>query len=355
MPRSPASRASRALHLAEAGVSVAVIEARQPGWGASGRNAGHVLPTLRDASVFETFPDQGQRFLDAFAEHHTLPFDLPAKHGFAADATKSGYINAGGSAEDIARFRGQTAWMEERGLLTVVELGGEELRKATGGAHWSHALVYPDGGRADAGAGADRPEPDGRGRARSNGVVVDPPGGRSGGRAVAFRQPDGLGPRHVAGNPGDGDRTGSLLDGTCGPARPPVPRCVRVEAWPLWPDALQRLGQRHGPADGQALRRGPGERPHGRPALPAGKAGGSRQSGQAGPDHPPPADPLRPTGAALGDHLTPITATSPGPERLYVDGWLALIEQAWDSSAVDCRAMPRTHVQVDVDFRRDCA
>ena len=140
---------SLALHLAEAGVSVAVIEARQPGWGASGRNAGHVLPTLRDASVFETFPDQGQRFLDAFAEHHTLPFDLPAKHGFAADATKSGYINAGGSADDIARFRGQTAWMEERGLLTVVELGGEERRKATGSAHWSHALVYPDGGRVN--------------------------------------------------------------------------------------------------------------------------------------------------------------------------------------------------------------
>jgi hypothetical protein len=44
---------SLALHLAEAGVAVAVLEARQPGWGASGRNAGHVLPTLRDPTVFE--------------------------------------------------------------------------------------------------------------------------------------------------------------------------------------------------------------------------------------------------------------------------------------------------------------
>lgn len=138
---------SLALHLAEAGVTVAIIEARQPGWGASGRNAGHVLPTLRDASVFESFPDKGKRFLEAFAEHHTIPFDLQAKHGFAADATKSGYLNAGRSAEDIARFRGQTAWMEERGLLKVAEVGGEELRKATGSARWSHALVYLEGGR----------------------------------------------------------------------------------------------------------------------------------------------------------------------------------------------------------------
>ena len=33
---------SAALHLAEAGRAVTVLEARQPGWGASGRNGGHV-------------------------------------------------------------------------------------------------------------------------------------------------------------------------------------------------------------------------------------------------------------------------------------------------------------------------
>ena len=143
------SGASLALHLIEAGVSVAVIEARQPGWGASGRNAGHVLPTLRDASVFETFPDQGKRFLEAFAEHHTIPFDLQAKYGFAADAVRSGYINAGTSANAIAKFRRETAWMEDRGMLNVAEMGGEELRKATGSEHWSHALIYLDGGRVN--------------------------------------------------------------------------------------------------------------------------------------------------------------------------------------------------------------
>lgn len=140
---------SLALHLAEAGVSVAVIEARQPGWGASGRNAGHLLPTMRDASVFEAFPDKGKRFLEAFGAHRDIVFELQARHGFAADATKSGYLNAGRSAEAVAKLRRQSAWMEQRGILTVAELGGDELRKATGSAHWTHALVYLDGGRVN--------------------------------------------------------------------------------------------------------------------------------------------------------------------------------------------------------------
>ena len=34
-------------HLAEAGVSVVVLEAGEPGWGASGRNGGQVIPGLK--------------------------------------------------------------------------------------------------------------------------------------------------------------------------------------------------------------------------------------------------------------------------------------------------------------------
>src|ERR1700754_2341276 len=54
---------STALHLREAGVDVAVIEAMEPGWGASGRNNGQVIPTL-------SRPD---------------PEDIIAKHGAAGE------------------------------------------------------------------------------------------------------------------------------------------------------------------------------------------------------------------------------------------------------------------------------
>lgn len=140
---------SLALHLAEAGLKVAVIEARQPGWGASGRNAGHVLPTLRDAAVFERFPDGGKAFLDAFRKHRNLPYDLAARHGAAQDAVRSGYLNVAENAEAAAEFRAKSAWMERQGLLRIEETGGEELVRQTGSRLWTHAISFPDGGQVN--------------------------------------------------------------------------------------------------------------------------------------------------------------------------------------------------------------
>ena len=54
---------STALHLREAGVDVAIVEAMEPGWGASGRNNGQVIPTL-------SRPD---------------PEDIIARHGAAGE------------------------------------------------------------------------------------------------------------------------------------------------------------------------------------------------------------------------------------------------------------------------------
>lgn len=140
---------SLALHLAEAGISVAVIEARQPGWGASGRNAGHVLPTLRDPAVFDTFPDRGKAFLAAFHEHRRLPYDLAERLGLGADAVRAGYLNVAESADDAAKFRAQCAWMERQGLLTAEEIGGAELAAQTGSKLWTHAINFPDGGHVN--------------------------------------------------------------------------------------------------------------------------------------------------------------------------------------------------------------
>ena len=54
---------STALHLREEGVDVAIVEAIEPGWGASGRNNGQVIPTL-------SRPD---------------PDDIIARHGAAGE------------------------------------------------------------------------------------------------------------------------------------------------------------------------------------------------------------------------------------------------------------------------------
>ncbi|WP_340586910.1 FAD-dependent oxidoreductase [Erythrobacter alti] len=140
---------SLALHLAEAQISVVVLEARQPGWGASGRNAGHVLPTLKSPEPFSHFKDEGRQFFDEFAEHKSILLDLQEKYEFDADAVRSGYLNVATSSDAIRDFRASHSWMIEREMLTVEEIGGANLSHLTGTPAWSHALNFVDGGRVN--------------------------------------------------------------------------------------------------------------------------------------------------------------------------------------------------------------
>ena len=56
---------STALHLREAGVDVAIVEAMEPGWGASGRNNGQVIPTL-------SRPDPGRHYCQTWCGRRTF-------------------------------------------------------------------------------------------------------------------------------------------------------------------------------------------------------------------------------------------------------------------------------------------
>lgn len=58
---------SAALHLAERGASVIVLEANEPGWGASGRNGGQVIPGLKydPPELLAKFgPELGRRMIE---------------------------------------------------------------------------------------------------------------------------------------------------------------------------------------------------------------------------------------------------------------------------------------------------
>ena len=123
---------SLALHLAEAGVDVVVLEARQPGWGASGRNAGHVLPTLKDVALFERFPDGGKAFLDLFREHHTITFDLARKHGIACDAVQSGYLHATTRESVFDKLKAKSVYWKEQQGQQVEWLEGADMEAHDG-------------------------------------------------------------------------------------------------------------------------------------------------------------------------------------------------------------------------------
>src|SRR6185312_5975590 len=86
---------SSALHLREAGVDVAVVEAIEPGWGASGRNNGQVIPTLSRPDpddIVARHGAAGERFVALLRDSASVLFDLVREEGIAAEAEQTGWV-----------------------------------------------------------------------------------------------------------------------------------------------------------------------------------------------------------------------------------------------------------------------
>ncbi len=86
---------STALSLRKAGVEVTVLEAVEPGWGASGRNNGQVIPTLSrpDPDDIEArFGDAGARFVNLLRDCASILFDTVRDHGIDAEAEQTGWV-----------------------------------------------------------------------------------------------------------------------------------------------------------------------------------------------------------------------------------------------------------------------
>ena len=101
---------SAALHLAEAGISVALVEANEIGFGGSGRNAGLVNPgfwlPLPDM-IKALGQDAAERMIDDLGNAPSVVYDLVAKHGIECEAVNNGNLHMahspGGYADLAAR------------------------------------------------------------------------------------------------------------------------------------------------------------------------------------------------------------------------------------------------------------
>jgi glycine/D-amino acid oxidase-like deaminating enzyme len=86
---------STAIHLRESGVGVTVLEAAEPGWGASGRNNGQVIPTLagHDPSAMTArHGEAGERFNAVLRDAAQYLFDLVRKYDIPAEAEQAGWV-----------------------------------------------------------------------------------------------------------------------------------------------------------------------------------------------------------------------------------------------------------------------
>jgi glycine/D-amino acid oxidase-like deaminating enzyme len=86
---------STALHLRESGVDVAVVEAAEPGWGASGRNNGQVIPTLSrpdPEDIIAKHGATGERFVAMLRDSASTLFDVVQKYKIEAEQEQSGWV-----------------------------------------------------------------------------------------------------------------------------------------------------------------------------------------------------------------------------------------------------------------------
>lgn len=120
---------SAALHLAEQGKEVVLLDAGEPGWGASGRNGGQVIPGLKDdpdALEQHLGGTLGAQVVDTVGGAADEVFALIRRHGIECDAVQQGWIQPAHTDAALVTATARARQWERRGvpvkLLTADEV-----------------------------------------------------------------------------------------------------------------------------------------------------------------------------------------------------------------------------------------
>src|SRR5271167_1014053 len=139
---------SAALHLAEKGVDVVVLEAHEPGWGASGRNGGQVNPGLKhepDAVERDFGPDLGARMIALSGAAPAFVFELIARHAIRCEARRNGTLRAAIRLRQARKLEAAAEQLLRRGA-PVELLDRTQMARATGSERYAAGLLDRRGG-----------------------------------------------------------------------------------------------------------------------------------------------------------------------------------------------------------------
>jgi len=118
---------SAALQLAEAGTDVVVLEAKEIGWGASGRAFGQVVPYLKisEAAILRHYgPERGAAVIDAVASGPDLVFGLIERHRIECWPVRTGLIFAAHApAGGRALERRAAFWQQRNAPVELLDAG----------------------------------------------------------------------------------------------------------------------------------------------------------------------------------------------------------------------------------------
>lgn len=144
---------STALHAVEKRLSVVVLEANVVAWGATGRNAGFVVPNFAkrdpDDILASLGRDSGEALIDFARGSADLVFRLIKQHQIECHAKQSGWYQPAHSPAAFEKVRSRVAQWQRYGR-PVALLSGQELTAETG-------LRGYQGGWQDASGGVVNP------------------------------------------------------------------------------------------------------------------------------------------------------------------------------------------------------
>ncbi len=139
---------STALHLAEAGVNVTLLEAQQPGWGASGRNGGQINVGLKDAPsvIRKKFGDDfGNRMIEMSGNAGDVVFELIEKYNIECNAIRPGWLRAAHTKKTLHELHSLADEWQQLGA-DVRQLDRDEMARLTGTDDYEGGLIDMRGG-----------------------------------------------------------------------------------------------------------------------------------------------------------------------------------------------------------------
>ena len=139
---------SAALHLAQAGRDVVVLESAQIGACASGVNGGQVIPGVKhDPDTLEAMfgPVLGARLIATVASGPAVLFELIERLGIACDATQTGWIQPATSEATLQQIAVRVQQWQRRGA-PVELLSRAQVAQLTGSARYCGGLLDRRGG-----------------------------------------------------------------------------------------------------------------------------------------------------------------------------------------------------------------
>ncbi len=140
---------STAFHLAKAGVDVAVLEAREPGWGGSGRNGGQIIPGLKyDPDELEArFGQDAGRAAAAFAGSTTEHvFRMIDTEKLAVPHVRHGWLQGAHNDAALRTVEKRLRQWERRGLKGARLLNAAEVNELLGTHAYKGGWLDPRAG-----------------------------------------------------------------------------------------------------------------------------------------------------------------------------------------------------------------